>query len=490
MNKKSILLIIFSGILFGLAFPPLQLGFLAYFALIPLLFALANKTKGQGFILGYLFGLIRTLLLIWWVSIVTFWGMIGACILLGVFTGFFGMVYSWIYGKNKTVAFFSVPFLWVAMEYALSVGEISFPWLNIAYSQSYYLPLIQFADILGSLGVSFWLVIINLVIFYAISKFSLKRLVLAVILLILLFGFPLYYGYQEMQRELEGESLRIALLQGNVDPYRKWDKEFKARNMEIYLEMIGELDKSGLDLIVLPETATASYIAHDRRFRRRLHELTDSLNIPILTGTLDYKAKSDGQNIYYNASALFLPRSRIIKFFYKTILVPFSEHLPFEEQLRVLKKIDAGQGNFTPGNKLVVFEIPAGRFCTPICFEAAFEDLIREFVNRGAEFMVTITNDGWFGVSSGPYQHARISVFRAIENRIPVARAANTGISLFIDPLGRVLKASKLNEKTAIIADIPTTDKTTFFTRHGQIVPWISVLYAQCVLLWALLFKK
>ncbi|MBN2135936.1 MAG: apolipoprotein N-acyltransferase [Acidobacteria bacterium] len=489
MQKKYIYLILLAAFLFGVSFPPLPTGFAAYFGLVPLIFALKGKKESQAFLLGYIYGLVSAILVIWWVAEVTFPGMLGACIILGIYTGILSFIFAFISKKNHTLAVLSLPFLWVFMEYIRSISEFNFPWLNLAYTQTYYLPLVQYASILGSFGVSFWVVLINIVIYFIIYKFSAKRLIIGIIALIILIGVPLFYGIREMREDLEGDEIKIALLQGNVDPYRKWDKEFKQMNKKIYFDLLDQLDYDGLDLIVLPETATASYISRDRRFLSVLHQIADSLDIPIITGSLDYKKKEPKDYIYYNAAALVTPGERDLKFFYKTRLVPFSEHIPFEENVKCFQKFDFGQGNFTPGKDLTIFSIPEGDFCCIICYEVLFGDLVRKFVLKGADFVVNITNDGWFGITSGPYQHARTGVIRAIENRVSIARAANTGFSLFIDPYGRVIRSTKLNELGYIIDNIPLRTEKTFYTKHGDLIAFICLGYIPILLLISLFLK-
>ncbi len=177
-------------------------------------------------------------------------------------------------------------------------------------------------------------------------------------------------------------------------------------------------------------------------------------------------------------------------------LVPFSEKIPYDQILHVSDKVQLGQSDFSNGEELTIFEVTKGKFATLICFESVYPALVRDFVNQDAEFLVNITNDAWFGKTHGPFQHAQIAVFRAIENRIAIARCANTGVSMFIDPYGRIKEATRIFVRTIVIDKISLkrTEKTisdnkTFYAKHGDWFASLCCLFSFLTIVIALLRK-
>ncbi len=473
MLKRDWYLVIFSALLMSLAYPPLPFGFAIYFALVPLLFALEGKGLSDAFKIGYLFGLVSNSLLLFWIGWATVPGAVAALVLLCLYTAFLTWFYALIHRKWGTSSLFFLPFLWVAMEYVRSLTEISFPWLNLAYTQTYYLKLIQYASFTGNYAVSFWIVCLNLTI-YLIIKYK-RKIVLAVTIFAALIILPYIHGWHEfrvlgsaMSEKTEQGCVRIALLQGSIEPKVKWDQRFLDYNIRTFIDMSKEAAKEDLDLILWPETAAPCYLASESFYMDEVQATSDLLNTPLLVGTNDYEFNEEGRILYYNSAFLFKPKGGYPQIYNKIHLVPFSEKIPYDEKLRISDKVQLGQSDFSSGRDLTIFQIPKGRFATLICFESVYPDLVRDFVREGTVFLVNITNDGWFGKTHGPFQHAQIAVFRAIENRISIARCANTGVSMFIDPLGRVKKATKIYIRTTAIDQIPSKLKDTFYTRHGD----------------------
>jgi apolipoprotein N-acyltransferase len=248
---------------------------------------------------------------------------------------------------------------------------------------------------------------------------------------------------------------------------------------------------SSPQLIVWPETATPCNLRYEPQYLHRVKAQIDSLNIPLLTGTPDY-SYLDGEFKSYNSAFLIQPHDAHISSYAKMQLVPFGERAPYQDNFpfkyikKLLDQLELGHGDWSRGGEVVVFALPQEankdslRFSVPICYESVFPDLVRKFVRRGAEFLVVITNDAWFGRASWPnvfsgglYQHAQIATFRAIENRIAIARCANTGISLFIDKYGRVRQATKIFEEDVIIDTLGLRSQTTFYTQYGNIFSYV-----------------
>lgn len=494
MSRKDLYLIIFSATLFSLAFPPSPLGFVAYFSLVPLIITLENKNPSSAFRTGYLFGLISNCLLLFWVGWATIGGTVAAIVLLCLYTAILCWFYALVEGRWKDGALFFFPFFWVAMEYVRSLTEISFPWLNLSYTQTYYLKLIQYASLLGNYAVSFWILWLNLVVYFFLKHKKRRRLATGLFAILIIL--PYIYGWQVMSEKIEGEDIKIALLQGSIEPKIKWDERFLDYNIQTYIDMTRNAAQEQVNLIIWPETAAPCYLAAESLYFARVQATCDELNIPLLVGTNDYQVTPQGRLRYYNSAFLFTPHGGYPQVYSKIHLVPFSEKIPYDQIFQISDKIQLGQSDFSNGEDLTIFQANKGRFATLICFESVYPALVRDFVNRGAEFLVNITNDAWFGKTHGPFQHARIAVFRAIENRIAIARCANTGVSMFIDPYGRAKEATRIFVKTIVIDKIPLkgtkktlSDNRTFYAKYGDWFACLCGLISFLMIVMALLSK-
>lgn len=501
MNKQTFYLLSFSALLFSLAFPPSPLGFVAYFSLVPLIIALEKTSPSTSFKIGYVFGLISNSILLFWVGWATVPGTIAAILILCLYTAILFWLYALVQRRwrEKTVFFF--PFLWVAMEYMRSLTEVSFPWLNLSYTQTYYLKLIQTVSLWGNYGVSFWILCLNLIVYFYVK--DKKRWKLAIILFAVLMILPYIYGSWVMSDlktrtsgKIESEEIKIALLQGNIEQKIKWDDRYLDFNMQTYIDMSRKAALDKVDLIIWPESSAPCYLAAESLYLAQVQATCDQVNVPMLVGTNDYKVTSGGRIKYYNSAFLFAPRGDYPQVYNKIHLVPFSEKIPYEEKHHLSEKIQLGQSDFSSGDELTIFKIPQGRFATLICFESVYPALVRDFANQDINFLVNITNDAWFGKTHGPFQHARIAVFRAIENRIAIARCANTGVSMFIDPYGRTKKATPIFERIIITEKIPLknmgktlSDNKTFYARYGDWLAQICCLISFLAMIIAI-FRK
>jgi apolipoprotein N-acyltransferase len=270
---------------------------------------------------------------------------------------------------------------------------------------------------------------------------------------------PFLYGKGEIAR-LEGtnrKTLTVAVLQGDIDSHHKWDSTYAHFSYATYYAL--------------------SHMAADADIRRlrEVQQLSRQMQAPLLIGTLEYKVLGPGQYIYHNAAHQVADGRLGPRFHAKLQLVPMGEWIPFSDRVKILQDIHVGQADFTAGNEYVVFAHRKAPYAALICFESAFPELVRNFVSRGAQFLVNITNDGWYGFTPGPYQHARMCVMRAIENRVPIARSANGGISMFVDRAGRMTEATDLFFTDLRVGTLSVGGATTFFTRHGMWVGWLCV---------------
>jgi apolipoprotein N-acyltransferase len=380
------------------------------------------------------------------------------------------------------------------MEYLRNFSDLRFNWMTLAYTQSYYLHFIQIIEYTGYLFLSFVLLFAAVSLYAAVGFRRKERWLLPGFTFFLILVLIVYGEYRMHQvHGMEYQVMKVGLVQPNVDPYEKWSPDYKNKAFRLLMSQSRELDEDEPDLVVWPETATPFYL---KNYPDMLHEIasfTDSSQLYLLTGTPDYEYSPDYLAGYtYNAAFFFTPGSRKFEKYHKIALVPGSESVPFKTWVPFLRNLNGGGGDFYPGREFTVFNfrIPkrSGSFqsgtysissvshsdstqvglSAVICYESVFPHLVHQFIQSGAAVLAVITNDGWFGNTSGPYQHARYAVFRAVENRVAVIRCANTGISDFIDPAGHVLEQLGLNKRGNLVAWIPLQTRKTYYTRNGE----------------------
>jgi len=494
LRRRPFLLCAMSGLLLALSFPfylfgfSFRLGFIAYFSLVPFLFSLVDREHEPSFSLGFLTGLIFYGVSLFWVAWATLPGGIGSIVFLALYLGLFTLILTFLYERWGSIVLWLFPLFWTAMEYLRSIGQLAFPWTSICYSQSEYLHLIQFTSLVGPYGVSLWLAIINVLIFFALKNWRRQKYLL--LLLAPLFLVPYIHGLKTIPENELSPEFKVALIQPNVDPHVKWDTQFIEHNFDVLLNLTRQLEIEDLDLVIWPETATPCYLVRQRKHYQKVRDLVDEIQVSLLTGSPDYAYIDEEEYQYFNSAFFFVPNDQEIQRYSKMRLVPFSEKIPYDEHIGLLDRINFGQADFTPGHDWTIFEHPRGRFAVLICFESVFPQMAREFHRLGADFLVVITNDGWFGPTSGPFQHAQIAVFRAIENRISIARCANTGVSMVIDPYGRIKLQTPIYVERALTAEVSMQNQSTFYNRHGEWLSWICCGITGLFLFGALFRKK
>lgn len=485
LKYKDFIPITGSAVLLIVSFAPFSFGFFAFAALIPLFWFISTHKPRQAFSGGYWFGLIWAIGTLYWIGKPTPGGMLGVLLVLPLYGGVFSWIQSWLVRQWGESAFWSAPLLWTGLEVISSLGQLAFPWNVLGNTQAQYPAWIQIASFTGVFGISFWLVLINVCLYLAIMKREPigKRIHCAVTAFILLFG-SFVYGKAVLSapKPVNNTPIHIGFVQGNIDSYKKWTPSFIDSNMVIYSRLTRQLANSKPDLAVWPETAVPCYIRHRYEYLYWMHTLVDSLSFPVLTGAPDYDWDSSGRAESFNAALLFQPNSKRIQLYYKKQLVPFAEKVPFSESFpklyNWLNRIVPDVGDYMRGDSTTVFSINSNShqripFSAVICFESIFPNLVSRFVSRGAGFLVIITNDGWFGNTSGPFQHARVAALRAVENRRWIVRCANTGISGFVDPYGRMIQRTRLNQTGVMIESVQWIREKTFFTKHTDFLCWL-----------------
>jgi apolipoprotein N-acyltransferase len=347
---------------------------------------------------------------------------------------------------------------------------------------------VQVVDITGVYGLSFLLVAGNWVLYnwYAAltnrRRSPLKTTAITVLCVAAVYG----YGAFKIQTIADSDRrLQVGIVQGNIDQELKWDETFQKETIGIYKQLSSSLESEHPDLLVWPEAAVPGYFPSGTDLDRDVFAVADRLNSMLLLGSLTAGTQGD-KLLVYNSAQLIGPGGRLLERYNKIHLVPFGEYVPLSRYVPFLSTLTP-VGNTTAGTRYTIFDSPQGRFGVLICFEVIFADLCRQFVRDGAEFMVTITNDAWFGDTSAPFQHLAQAAFRSIENRVWLVRGANTGVSAVVDPTGRIRKQTGLFTRETLSASIsPGWDYMTVYTRHGDVWAWICVVIAGVLSLYAL----
>jgi len=497
---------VFSGTLLIFCFPKFDIYPLAWVALAPFLVSLFNKKPSEAFRAGFFMGLPYFSGTLYWIShSINHYGNIPfipslalvflLCMYLSLFTGIFAVLFSWKISSTRLPALFIAPVLWVTLEFIRSYALTGFPWSSIGYSQYKFLHAIQFADITGIYGVSFLVIAANSAAadFFIIKKrlrsmplFPRSQTTAGAVLLSFCLLLVFIYGYFRLNENRQGKSIRISVIQGNIEQDRKWNAAYQREVIDAYKDLSLAANVMSPSLIVWPESAVPFYFNRDKEFTQELIDFQQTLKTYLLFGSILIKEPSagvGGKNLLTNSAVLLSPAGTPVFIYDKIHLVPFGEYVPLRKFLFFVDKLVAGIGDYVPGDHTMRAETPSGSFGVLVCYEIVFPGLVRKFYSRGGDFIVTITNDAWFGKTAGPYQHFSMAVFRAVENRKPVVRAANTGISGFIDSNGRILGATPLFQRTAMTMNIISGSARSFYSRFGDLFSYLCIVVTVLLLI-------
>ena len=498
INSYKIALAVSSGVLLTLSFPKAGIFWLAWFALVPLLIALGNLSPKNSFILGFYAGLIHYLTLIYWLAHtmktyghLPLYQCLPVLVLLSAYLALYPAVFSMLANRlcpTPLSGLITIPCLWVFLEYLRAVLFTGFPWELLGYTQFKVLPLIQIADILGVYGVSFCIVLGNVTVFLVIlcltgknwlAKKVARRLAgESIAAFVIIFGLVWFYGIRQIQSTDQIASnaplAKIAVVQGNIDQAVKWDPAFQYDSTIKYISLSLEAKKQKPDLVVWPETATPFYFLSNTTMSQMVKKGIHDIGADFLIGSPSFRSGQNGVE-YYNSAYLVGAKGTVLGQYDKAHLVPFGEYIPFKKWLPFLSKMVAGVGDFHPGEKGLTIPWKNYSLGVQICYEIIFPQLSRAMTQNHAALLVNITNDAWYGRTSAPYQHFSMAVFRAVENRRSLVRSANTGISGFIDPAGRIIASTPIFEDALLTHTVPLLQTATYYSQVGD-------LFATCCL--------
>jgi apolipoprotein N-acyltransferase len=522
-------------LILALAFPPVGARWAVLAALVPLLLAAFPPQEAgwvgwrgrplgfrQRFLLGFVCGVAFFAVLLDWLLLLPGeemtipWLMVPALIFLSSYLALFVAAATALAGLAEDragipapVAF---PVTWVVFEQLRGCGVLGFPWGWAGYAFAPHPAVLQLAAWTGIEGITLWVVAVNTALFAATRAWMAGRPraaltraggAAAIAVAVPLFGAMVLARAPRdlvsevgaasdttMARERDSGSdatitrerhpgnveelgpLAIALLQANTPREIKWKPGYEGIVVDDLLARTRGAAAAGADLVIWPETAAPLMILWDPELSGRVRDTVAEARAWTLVGTLDAVLKGGGDFDAFNAAMLYDPSGRLRQRYYKMKLVPFSEAMPFSRKIPWMNALNFGQSDFRAGEEQTVFHAGKHPFAVLICFESIFPELSRERVRRGARYLVNITNDFWFGRSAGPMQHAEMSIARAVENRTPLARCANTGISFFVDPWGRVTQRTGLFVEARPLAWVRPGTGGSFYTRHGGFLLW------------------
>ncbi len=501
---SGILPSLLSGLLLALAFPRADQGWLALVALVPLLRAIAGATPARAARRGFAFGAAYFVLLLpWLISVMHRFGGLPfpvAIAILALFVAYlasyfalFAALFAAAVRRWGWIGWGLAPPFWVALELLRERLLTGFPWGSIGYTQWRNLPLLQVSAVGGVYAVSFLVVTTNAALGLLTVRTSPNRArgaALAGLALVAAAqgGGVIFLRSQDRAASAPGAGmLSVAAIQANVPQDRKWRPGEEQAIVDDLMAMTERAAQAGARIVVWPESASPlSFYVPDRlasadgpKFvitprRDFLFAVTDLARrggITLVAGSVDYRL-DEGRLRAYNSAFAITPDGTVGVPYDKAHLVPFGEYVPLQRVLFFVDgMVEGAIAAFAPGKSPHALSTPYGSAGTFVCYEAIFPELVRPLAWEGA-FLVNITNDAWFGKSGAPGQHLAMAVFRAAENRRYLLRAANTGISALVDPFGRVVKATVLNEKIVLRGELRPLSGHTFYARTGDLLAW------------------
>ncbi len=494
-----------SGLLLVFVFPPFNVHLLAWVALVPFLAAVSGRLPADAAKYGLVTGLVYFGgILPWIVNALGVYGHIGpalSILLMLVLVSYLALyisLFGWITAKmgRDPEAILLAPFIFVIVE--LLRGELltGYPWALLAHSQHTVPEVIQIASVTGAAGVTFLIMAVNAAICYSYLKH--RQGEKAYLFSVAIIGLALLnfaWGHLEIKRVegQKGTEFKAALIQGNIYQDNKWDNAYRRMILKEYFGMTYKASRENPDVIIWPETAIPFYYGSDRvadqRYSQNMREMVATIKTPLLFGSMGIEREEGGDYVHFNRAWVLDP-SGAESHYDKVHLVPFGEYVPIRRILFFVENIDAVGGDLGVGQDATPVDIggvPAG---VQICYEIIFAKYSRRFARNGARIMVNITNDGWFGPTAASAQHMMSLPFRAVENRMPILRAANTGISGFVTATGKMKSLTPIFETLMVIdtVTIPPPGKMTFYTRFGDVFTFVCIFIVAAA--WYRLRKK
>jgi apolipoprotein N-acyltransferase len=402
---------------------------------------------------------------------------------LALFPALAALVTARLVARAGLVGTWLSPAAWVATEYARGYLFGGFPWVPLGNSQVTVLPVAQLASVTGVYGVSALVAGINAALTYGLLTHGRQRargLAAAAVVLVAVGGWG-SWRIADGSLARDGTPLRVGLVQGNIAQEDKWRASEARRIFTTYVAMTRDVVRRGAEYVIWPESSTPFMFEEDDAGEQAVRDLARELGVPLLFGS-DQLAREPTPRLY-NAAFLLNPEGDTAAVYHKIHLVPFGEFIPLKEWLYFVSPLVERLVDFAPGTSIVMLPVDAHLTSTAICYEVVYPHLMRRAVEGGSELLTTITNDGWYGYSSAPYQHFEMASMRAIEQGRYLARAANTGISGIVDPYGRIVVRSAIFEQTGLVGEVRLRTGRTIYSVVGDVVAYAALALVAAALI-------
>lgn len=473
----------FGGAVLALAFSRAEWHVFGWVGLVPLFAAIDGRSPGAAARLGWVYGLTFFSLALYWIvpTIATYTAIpvpvaLAALLLLSgvlaLYTAAFAAGTAVATRGGVALVVFA-PLWWVALEWLRSWLFTGFPWASLGYSQHRHRFIVQMVEVTGVYGVSALLVLFNVVVFSVLGRRGTRKARACQLgaLSLLMLGAHQFGAWRlrDLARRPPERHLRAAVVQGNIPQDVKWNPGFQETTVDTYARLSRAAARQGATLIVWPETAAPFFFQTEGPFSDRLRALARETGAWLLFGSPAFERAPGAEARLRNRAYLVAPDGSTAGFSDKVHLVPFGEYVPLKRLLFFVDQIVEGIGGFEPGPGPTTLTVAADHVGALICYEAIFPALVRQFVAGGADLLVNLTNDAWYGQTAAPEQHFAMAAVRAVENRVPLLRAANTGYSAFVLPDGRVLQRTELFEPAVRVADLAWPLVHTWYTRYGDV---------------------
>lgn len=493
-------IICLAGVFLGFANPLIQVPPLIF--LFPLsLIWIAHKSQypGQAFKWSWLCASLAYSISLYWIAFPVHnfgylpWVVAGACpLLLGFYLGLYPALFTLIMHRAaKRLTWFwqglLAGFFWIALEYLRGTLLTGFPWLTPAQAFSPWPFAIQSVGLLGAYGLSG--IIVTCATWFFLAKNNKKALMLPLCLLLVL----TVYGIQQTSGPgTYKDTVAVSIVQANIDQNQKWEPQYQKRTVNRYLELSQqEVAANSPELIVWPETAMPFYLQENNQYKQSIQNFVLKNKVLLLTGSPGYVLQNNSNYHLYNRAYLLHASGRIKDKYEKEKLVPFGEYVPLKRLLPFVNKLVAGVGDFRPGKEIEPLRSNKLALGTLICYETIFPGLVQKRIADGANLLVNISNDAWFGPTSAPTQHLHQAVLRAVEQNRFLVRSTNTGISAFIDPRGKIIKKSQcFQEQTLHMEQVALITDRTFYSENYLIFKSAYFILAGIFVLLALLLPR
>lgn len=490
-----------SGAMSFAAFPPLEWSDTAWIAWVPLIWVVRRVPLVTAFRYGTIAGAVFWLGSIFWLTEVTWLGWVLLSFYCALYIGLFAVgvrLLFQIMPEDKVLSrvgiLFTLPLIWVGPEYLRSVLFTGFAWNPLGLSQFERLSVLQVSSVTGIYGVSALIMVVNAVVFLTIQRYVRDGLRGGrswnpeLMLGLLVLAVTIVWGGRQIRQPLPegGTELRTALIQPNIPQYQKWTPEF-VDHIYAQLERLTTMAlRAGQpDWVIWPETAVPDYVRESARSYELVRQLARD-GAPLLVGSMDIEWVDEGIPRYYNSSLLFDRDGHLVDAYDKQHLVMFGEYVPLGRFLPFLQAMTPIEASFDAGSESTVMTVPdrTETFAVLICFEDTVATLSRRAVQGGARLLVNQTNNGWFRESIAARQHMIHSVARAAENRVPIVRSANTGVSVGINRFGRINEMiadetgfTFVEGFTIARSHVPPADMPlTIYTRYGDWFAWLGIM--------------